>query len=291
MPPRASVIVPHYNDLDGLDRCLAALSRQTLPRDDYEIVVADNDSPVPAAELKRVIADRARLVTAYERGAGPARNTGVQASEAPLLAFTDADCIPEPDWLEAGLRGLDRLDVVGGRVRVATTPGRELTGAEGFELVFAFDNRAYVETKGFTVTANMFCRRATFDTVGAFRNGVPEDADWGHRAVRHGFSIGYVAEACVWHPARADWTQLQRKWERLNREAYAATEGRKWRLLNWRLRALALPASVLFHAPRVLGHDALPDWRARMVTLAALARIRLWRMKHALQLASDGAVA
>lgn len=288
MKPRASVIVPHYNDLEGLDRCLTALAKQTVPRSDFEIVVADNASPLPRDAIERVINGRARLVVEHERGAGPARNAAVKASDGGMLAFTDADCIPEPDWLAAGLAGLERFDVVGGRMRVATSDSR-LSGAEGFEVVFAFDNRSYVETKGFTVTANMFCRRATFDAVGPFRNGVPEDADWGNRAIRNGFSLGYVEGATVWHPARADWPSLRRKWQRLNREAFAATEGKKWRRMRWTARALALPLSVLVHAPKVFQHKEIHDWRTRLATLGALARLRLWRMQHALLLAAtDG---
>jgi glycosyltransferase involved in cell wall biosynthesis len=103
---KVSVIMPHYEDLDGLRKCLAALDAQTYPRHDFEIVVGDNGSPSGPDNVANVIAGRARLVTIGERGAGPARNGAVAASSGEILAFTDSDCVPEPQWLSAGLAAL-----------------------------------------------------------------------------------------------------------------------------------------------------------------------------------------
>ena len=62
--PLVSVIIPHYNDLDNLHRCLRLLQDQTLPRDAFEIVVADNNSRYGLVELKRVCGTMARVVPA-----------------------------------------------------------------------------------------------------------------------------------------------------------------------------------------------------------------------------------
>src|SRR6185312_15280782 len=137
--PRLSVIVPHYNDLQGLARCLDCLDQQTLPREQFEIVVADNNSPQGREAVAAVIGDRATLVVVTEKGAGPARNGGVAASRGDILAFTDSDCLPEPEWLVSGLEGLKSYDFVGGRVRVSVPDPDRMTGAEAFERVFAFN--------------------------------------------------------------------------------------------------------------------------------------------------------
>ncbi len=97
--PRISVVIPHLDDIAGLRACIACLDRQTLPRDRFEIVVADNGSSVTLREIEAA-APGARIVRITERGAGPARNGGVAASTFPVLAFTDSDCLPEPQWLE-----------------------------------------------------------------------------------------------------------------------------------------------------------------------------------------------
>ncbi len=284
-PPRVSVIVPHYRDLQGLDLCLAALATQTLSAADFEIIVADNASPEGEPAVQAAIAGRARMVTVAEKGAGPARNGGVAASRGEILAFTDSDCIPEPDWLAQGLRALAEADFVGGAMKVLVGDPARMTQAEAFESVFAFDNRTYVARKGFTVTANLFCPRALFEKVGGFKVGVSEDMEWSHRARDLGYRIGYAEAAVVGHPARRTWLELQRKWRRLDAEMYEfhvqAPGGRLRRLLH----SFGLPVSAVAHSPRVLTSQALTSPGQRAAALAMLYRLRFWRFADTLRLA------
>lgn len=280
MTVRVSIVVPHYQDLASLDACLAALTAQNFPRDQYEIVVADNNSPVGAEAVEAAIAGRARLTVAIEKGAGPARNAGVLAAKGALLAFTDCDCVPEPGWLAAGLAALETAPVIGGRMTVST--GARKSGAEAFETIFAFDNEDYVQRKGFTVTANLFCARATFDAVGPFRTGVSEDTEWCWRARDFGFPIAYAADAVVSHPARSDWPALIKKWARISEESYLLAKSRGERL-SWLAKQLAMPLSIVAHAPRVIGASDLSPGE-RIHALAILARVRLWRLGDAIRL-------
>jgi GT2 family glycosyltransferase len=280
--PLVSVIVPHLHDLRGLDLCLAALARQTLPPERVEIIVADNGSPEGEAAVARTVGGRARLVIVAEPGAGPARNGGVAVSRGEILAFTDCDCRPEPDWLEQGTLALSRHDIVGGRIRVLARNPLAPTAPEAFERVFAFDNEAYVTRKGFSATANLFCPRAVFDAVGGFRRGLSEDVDWCHRARSAGLSVGYAPEAVVGHPARRTWAELRAKWRRLDRESYARIAGAG--RLGWILRSLMLPGSALVHTPRVLFSGELSGLDQRLAALGVLYRLRLWRLADALRL-------
>lgn len=279
---RVSVIVPHFDALDHLDRCLEALAAQTYPAVSLEIVVADNGSPQGLAAVEAVIAGRARLVSVPERGAGPARNGGVAASTGDILAFTDADCLPDPDWVRAGVEALATADFVGGRMTVLVAEPDRPTPVEAFEAVFAFDNARYVQRLGFTVTANLFCRRAVFDHVGGFRVGVSEDLDWCARARAAGHRIGYAPQAAVGHPARRSWEELTAKWRRLNAESYGLGAERPGRSLKWLARSLMLPLSALAHTPRVLFSPRLKGARQKGGALCVLYRIRLWRLREAL---------
>ncbi|MGZ6050056.1 MAG: glycosyltransferase family 2 protein, partial [Phenylobacterium sp.] len=209
--PRVSVVIPHYQDLDGLALCLASLERQTLAKDQFEIVVSDNLSPAGEAAVAKVIAGRARLVLCGERGAGPNRNAGVAASRGEILAFIDSDCQAEPEWLANGLAALDRFDFIGGRVKVLVDDPADMTPAEAFEAVFAFDFDTYINKKGFTGAGNLICPRALFAAVGGFSNGVSEDVEWSHRATGKGFRLGYAPLAVVGHPARRTWDELRAK--------------------------------------------------------------------------------
>lgn len=281
-----SIIVPHFSDLGGLDRCLAALEGQAQGPYDVEIIVADNQSPEGEEAVRAVVRGRARLVIVPERGAGPARNGAVAQSSGDLLAFTDADCIPDPDWLRRGVEALESYDFVGGGMRVLVEDEARLTGPEAFERVFAFDNADYVLRKRFTVTANLLCPRRVFDDVGGFRVGVPEDLDWCLRAGQKGYVIGYAPTAAVGHPARRTWYDLVRKRKRLDEEAFGLSRGTpNWRL-KWLAAALAMPMSAVLHSPKVFSSRNLSTMDSRMRALATLYRIRFWRAGHYLRLLS-----
>ena len=272
-----SVIVPHYNDLEGLAICLDALMRQTFPVAQREIVVADNGSPQGLAAVEKVVGGRARVVTVDWRGAGPARNGGVAASGGEVLAFIDSDCRAEPVWLEEGLKALKNCDIAGGSVEVLVKDANRMTAAEAFERIFAFNMERYVVEKGFVGSGNLFCRRAVFDAVGPFGTGVSEDVDWSHRATAKGFRIGYAPLAKVGHPARRTWDELRGKWARINAETYGLVMRRRLGRLAWLSTFLLLPASALAHTPRVLAFGQL-NWRQKCSALGILYRLRLWRM-------------
>lgn len=279
-------MVPHYDDLSRLDRCLDALHAQTWPADRREIIVADNGSPQGEAAVAAAVGGRARLVVVPEKGAGPARNGGAAVARGEVFAFTDADCLPEPGWLAGGVETLRRFDLVGGEMRVLVADEARPSPTESFERVFAFDNRTYVERSAFSVTANLFCRRDVFERVGGFRVGVPEDLDWCRRAAALGFRIGYAEAAVVGHPARETWPALTNKWRRLNAEAFGDRRERPFGRVGWALRAAALPVSALLHTPKVLTDPRLRTPGERAAALGVLWRLRLWRTADALRLLS-----
>jgi GT2 family glycosyltransferase len=288
-PPRVSVIVPHYSDLGRLDICLAALCRQTYPRDAFEIVVSDNNSPEGEAAVARVIDGRARLTIVPVKGAGAARNGGVDAARGEILAFTDSDCQPAAEWLARGLEALEGFDFVGGRMTVLARDPDHLTACEAFERVFAFDNEDYVLRKRFTVTANLFARRSVFEAVGGFETRVvSEDVDWCLRAGAAGFRIGYASAAVVGHPARRDWPDLIKKWRRMNSETFGLfARGRAGRL-RWLLRALLMPFSAVVHTPRALAGRGLGSLGQRLGAVLVLYRLRFWRCGDSLRLLLAG---
>lgn len=275
--PDISVIVPHYAQCEALGACLASLERQTLASDSFEILVVDNNSPGGLAEVATVTGARARLLCETAKGAGPARNRGAREASGSIFAFIDADCIASPSWLEEGLVGLSRFDVVGGRVDVSVEDEAAMTGPEAFERVFAFDFRTYIERKGFTGSGNLFCRREVFEAVGGFRPAVSEDKDWSQRATAMGYSLGYHDAAVIAHPARADWPELTRKWARLNRESLRLSQDRPLGRTRWALRNLLVPVSVLPHAIKLTTSPKLPDRTTRIRGLRTLAAIRIWR--------------
>ncbi len=276
-----SVIVPHYDQLEALGLCLASLEAQSLARDRFEIVVVDNASPCGIDAVRAAVGARARVLLETPKGAGPARNRGAAEARGAVFAFIDADCAASPTWLEEGLIGLQSHDVVGGRVDVSVPDERRMTGAEAFERVFAFDFRSYIEDKGFTGSGNLFCRREVFEQVGGFRPAVSEDMDWSHRATALGFTLGYHAGAAISHPARSDWSELTRKWSRLNRETLTLSREKPLGRMRFLARSWLLPASIVPHAAKILRSSKLPNAGARLRAIGTLAAIRLWRLADA----------
>ena len=279
--PQISVIIPHYEQLAALSECLLSIERQSLPRGDYEIIVVDNASPCGLNAVAVAVGGRAQLYCEPVKGAGAARNRGVEAARGSVLAFIDADCVASPDWLREGLIGLTRYDIVGGRVDVSVTNETAMSGAEAFERVFAFDFRVYIEKKGFTGSGNLFCRRDVFEKVGGFRSVVSEDRDWCFRATAMGYTLGFHEPAAIAHPARVDWGELTRKWSRVNRETLALAARRRGGRLGFLAHSWLLPASILPHAVKVLRTGKLPNARARWQAFKTLVALRFWRMADA----------
>jgi GT2 family glycosyltransferase len=281
--PTVSVIIPHFRDFEHLEICLTSLSAQTYPIGKVQVIVADNASPEGIEAVRAVAGSRAEVVLVEARGAGPARNGGVERAKGEILAFIDSDCVAEPQWLEEGVRALKDYDFVGGHVKVLVKDEARMTPVEAWERVFAFDFKTYIEKKGFTGSGNLFCRRSLFQAVGGFRVGISEDYEWSKRAQSHGFRLGYAPRAVVGHPARRDWDELTRKWLRLNSETYGLSAGRRGRRLRWALRSLLLPASAVAHTPKVFIHPGLHTLGQRLGALRVLYAIRFWRLADTLR--------
>lgn len=284
--PFVSVVIPHFNDLDGLRVCHARLLAQTWPRERFEIVVADNNS-ARGLQAVREVAPCALVVPAPIQGAGPARNAGVAAARGDVIAFVDSDCVPEPDWITEGVAALARFDFVGGRVFTFAHCPKRPNPVESYEMVFNFNFRRYIETVGFTGTGNMFVPRQVFDRVGGFRAVVAEDMEWSFRARALGYRLGYAERAVVGHPARRSWAELKRRWARMLQEDYALIQEQRYGRMRFALKALAMPASVLPHAAKVLFSPELPIMRSKFGAIAVLTRLRLWRSGRMLRLAAD----
>ena len=210
-----SVIVPVFNDVAGLQRCLAALARQTLPSDEYEVLVVDNAS---SCDLSPALSacPQAQLLHEPSAGSYAARNTGLTKARGRLLAFTDADCTPQETWLENAVRHLQRGTrdaVIGGRIDVYARDPKHPTCAEHYDLALAFPQRFYIERRGYSVTANLITTRRIMSHVGLFDATLKSagDKEWCQRAVGQGFTLLYADDVVVEHPARRSLSALVNK--------------------------------------------------------------------------------
>ncbi len=216
---QVAVVIPVYRDWAAARACVEALRAQTLPAARVRVVIIDND---PLGPAERFAAEPPWLVIVGEEqpGSYAARNRGLrEIGAAEVIAFTDADCTPAPDWLEQGLRALDALPApgrAGGKVEFFPR-GADFTLVEAFDAAVHMDQERYIAQSGFAATANLFVDRAALDRVGPFDATLKSsgDSEWGRRATGLGIPLVFAAHACVRHPARATFGQLVRKSRRL----------------------------------------------------------------------------
>lgn len=198
-PPTVTVIIPVFNDMAGARACLNALAQQSYAADHFDVVLVDNGSR-PALTLPDELPFRGRIERCTTPGSYAARNAGALVATGDVLAFTDADCLPDQNWLERGVRALlagEGACVVGGDVLVTQPAIR--TGTALYQYASGFQQQENIEHKGFTATANLFCLARQFDTVGPFDERLLSgaDRDWSWRAAKRGLRVVFEGSARV----------------------------------------------------------------------------------------------
>lgn len=212
--PSVSVVIPVLNAKSELAACLDALAQQDAEFP-FEVVVVDNGSAHPPADLIRQYSF-ARLVNEPRRGRWSARQTGVLTARGRILAFTDADCIPDTGWLRAGaarFQDTEACGLVAGDIRVTAHDPAHPTVAERYEMATAFRQEEYVRRWSFGASANVFTSQDVLAAIGGldeklFSGG---DLDMGRRISAAGYKIVYEPAARVSHPARATLGEITRK--------------------------------------------------------------------------------
>ena len=237
--PAVSVVVPTCGRVELLDRCLAALLRQTLAGQHYEIIVVDDHPHVRTRQLVSLWRDSSGelgpavsyLPNAGRHGPAAARNRGWRSARAPIVAFTDDDTVPSPGWLQQGLAAFgDNVDALCGRIEMPlpaspTDYERDAQQLESAEFV----------------TANCFCRKSVLLALRGFDERFllawREDSDLHFRLLAMRANIARAPHAVVVHPVRpAPWgvsllqvrkiafdALLYKKHPRLYREKIRAT--------------------------------------------------------------------
>ncbi|MFV0244969.1 MAG: glycosyltransferase family 2 protein [Qingshengfaniella sp.] len=269
--PHVSVIIPVYQHWQHIPALLARLAAQTLPTGEMEILIVDNGSPMERPDL--ALPGNARVLTCSAPGSYAARNLGAAAARGRLLAFTDADCLPDFGWLAAMVAAADRLPqcLLAGPVRIVTSDSAN--SYEIYDCIRGIPQERYVRL-GYAASANLVVPRPVFDAVSGFDTGrfSGGDADFCRRAGSAGHEIALVPEAVVDHPARNSWQALAVKARRV--KGGQITGGPRRLRVQWFLRTLTPPlrASVRFvRAPR--------PWHDRVIAISVL--YRLWLVELA----------
>jgi glycosyltransferase involved in cell wall biosynthesis len=207
-----SVVVCTYNRAESLRRTLHSLHDMATPAPlEWEVVVVDNNSRDGTRDVVTAFARNARMPVRYlfesRQGLSRARNTGVRAARGDVIAFTDDDCLVDPQWLariDAEFRTDASLAVVGGRVELHDPRDRPVSVRVHRERVLV---KSFQEIATFMIGCNMSCRRRLFDDIGSFdvRLGsgakIPSAEDWDflYRSLKAAAKMVFAPDVLVRH--------------------------------------------------------------------------------------------
>jgi mycofactocin system glycosyltransferase len=215
---------------DHLEHVIALMGAPGALAGVAEVVVVDDASSDPEAlrsAVRRGRFPKGRVVR-FEEGRGPAaaRNLGAALAQTEIVAFVDADCLPEPGWMEPLLNHFDdaKLGAAAPRVRAErhgrARPSRLTEAIVQFELARGpLESGAAPQSVGpghrlpLVPSTALVMRKEAFLEVGGFdeRFTTGEDTDLEWRLVKAGWAIRYEPAAVVRHPARPNLREILRQ--------------------------------------------------------------------------------
>ncbi len=222
--PRVSVVVPIYNGEKDLPDLIDCLRSQTYPREKVEYILVDNNSSDRTPTLLQEAVQNTPEITlrplseSQIQSSYAARNTGIRAATGEFIAFTDADCRPELNWLFSLIQPFinPEIGIVVG----------EITALLGNNILEQYAQREETLSQKHTLahpfcpygqTANLGIRRSIFAEVGLFRSYLTTggDADICWRILREtGWKLEFAPAAIVKHRHRTTLKALQSQWRR-----------------------------------------------------------------------------
>lgn len=201
--PKASVVVCSYNGAPTLRGCLEALLKLDYP--DVEIIVVDDGSKDHTQEILK---DFPTVVNIRQenKGLSVARNVGAAAARGEIIAYTDSDCMPDPDWLYFLVQTLlaEPFAAVGGpniSPPAVNWVQAAVAAAPGSPSHVLLNDKTAEHVPG----CNMAFHRWALDMIGGFdpiyrKAGDDVDVFW--RLIQMGQLIGFSGSAVVWHHRR-----------------------------------------------------------------------------------------
>ena len=206
--PLFSIIIPTYHRNDLLAKCLDCLAPgvQTLPADQYEVIVSDDGYESTAQEMIQQNYPWAKWVAGFRKGPAANRNNGARYARGEWLAFTDDDCLPDPQWLESygeAIANHKSYLVFEGRTYV-DRPRKNLAETSPIN-----------ESGGYLWSCNFCIQRQLFESLNGFDERFPyaamEDVDLRLRLTKYGHKFLFIKTASVCHPWRhkGGWKKLK----------------------------------------------------------------------------------
>jgi cellulose synthase/poly-beta-1,6-N-acetylglucosamine synthase-like glycosyltransferase len=257
-----SVVVPARNAARTIGGCLDGLQAQSVSRDQYEVIVVDDES---TDDTRHVVEGYdVTLLTQAHKGPAAARNRGVGAAKGEIVLFTDADCVPDGNWIEEMVRSFGDPEVVGVKGAYRTRQKAIVARFVQCEYEERYERMArqrwidFVDTYSAGYRREVFLAQDGFDT--RYANASVEDQEMSFRLAERGYKMVFNPQALVYHQ---------------HPDSVAAYFRRKFNIGYWKVRVLqAHPGKAVrdSHTPQTLKAQMV-----LVVTTVALALLGLWR--------------
>ncbi len=260
--PAISIVIPSYNRVNELERCLRTLFTLTYPHHLIEILVVNDASTDTTSTMLHQLAHEAKTYNmqlrsihhAQQQGVAISRNTGAEAAAHDLIAYIDSDCVASPSWLTdlVPLFQDQRIAAVGGMIRGYDR--RSMLGRyeDTCSSLYMGVRLQQVRLEGpltYLPTANLLIRRSTWQQIGGFAPLTQgEDVDFCRRTLLSGASIRYVPQGIVYHDYRATLKSFLKI-----RAAYASAEAALFQRHPTERRILILPPAQATFAGLIIG--------------------------------------
>lgn len=208
--PKVDIIIPVYNDPEGVETTLQSLIKQTYPEDKFQIYVVDNDSTDATPQIVQRFQEEAPNIVnlLYEteiQSSYAARNKGIKESSGDIIAFIDADMVVDEIWLERIVDSIQsrNASVMGCAVEV-TSNNIEPSIFELYNMQTGFPIKRFIEQDHFVPTCCLVVRRGVFQDVGLFDDRLISggDKEFGTRVYEAGYTIHFEPSITMYHPAR-----------------------------------------------------------------------------------------
>jgi glycosyltransferase involved in cell wall biosynthesis len=203
--PFFSIIVPTFDRLEALTACVQAMKRLDYPRNRFEIIIVDDGSSVPIMASGHHLHDDGTITVLRQLNAGPAsaRNKGAQHARGDILAFTDDDCTPTPQWLRELAQSFRDVPtgLVGGRTvnglvnNLYSTASQMIVDEAYAYFISRNSDLRFFASNNMAVSAKLFHESGGFDP--SFRTS--EDREFCDRWIRREHPLVYSPEAIVYH--------------------------------------------------------------------------------------------
>jgi cellulose synthase/poly-beta-1,6-N-acetylglucosamine synthase-like glycosyltransferase len=196
-----SIIIPTFNGASRIGSCLDALVQLVAGRNAEILVVNDGSTDNTVEVVERY--SGVRLIAQTNAGPAAARNNGAMEARGTIILFTDDDCVPMADWLDAMIEPFEDPEVVGVRGVYRTHQERlsarfaQIEYEDRYRLMAGLSSIDFVDTYSAAFRRDRFLEMTGYDT--SFPVACAEDAELSYRMSARGWKMKFAPAAIVYH--------------------------------------------------------------------------------------------